>query len=193
MDGKPYQAAKFAHELRAQLFKEHLGLIPSETHDFSYDDVPVKPEDIDSISPNSKDISVIGVLNNRVPSPATFYRSPDHETTDSDDLVMDPLVDDFYQDLWLRTASNNTKVFRDVFRCTPDDTVTTLEEYRNFVDGKAMPGHVAHLDTRQADEVHSKLCEVRGHLVKFPTEFLKHENLVGSILKEAVVPMEIFT
>jgi len=193
MNGKPYQAAKFAYDLRAQLFKEHLGLIPSETHEFSYDKVPVTPEDIDSLNPNAKDISVIGVLNNRVPSSATFYRSPDYETTESDDLVMDPLADEFYLNLWLKTAATNTEIFRDVFRCTPDDTVSTLEEYRSFVDSKTMPGHVAHIDTRQTGEVHSKLSKVRGHLVEFPTEFLKQENLVGSVLKEAVVPMEIFT
>jgi hypothetical protein len=35
---------------------------------------------------------------------------------------MDPLHDEFYYDIWDRTAKKNTLVYRDVFHCVPDDT-----------------------------------------------------------------------
>lgn len=44
----------------------------------------------------------------------------------------DPLDDDFYHDIWLATAERNTKLFREVFRCQPDDEVTTWREYKDF-------------------------------------------------------------
>jgi hypothetical protein len=39
-----------------------------------------------------------------------------------DIIVMDPLHDEFYYDIWDRTAKKNTLVYRDVFHCVPDDT-----------------------------------------------------------------------
>jgi hypothetical protein len=39
-----------------------------------------------------------------------------------DVVVMDPLHDEFYYDIWDKTAEKNTLVYRDVFRCIPDDT-----------------------------------------------------------------------
>lgn len=39
-----------------------------------------------------------------------------------DVVVMDPLHDEFYYDIWNKTAEKNTLVYRDVFRCVPDDT-----------------------------------------------------------------------
>ena len=39
-----------------------------------------------------------------------------------DVVVMDPLHDEFYHDIWNKTAEKNTLVYRDVFRCVPDDT-----------------------------------------------------------------------
>lgn len=78
------------------------------------------------------------------------------------------------------------------FVCFPT-LVTTFDEYRNFVpDPKVLTGHVADPDM-PASAIQQKLDLVKGHLVVFPTEFLMKENLIGSVLKEAVVPMEIFT
>lgn len=42
----------------------------------------------------------------------------------------DPLDDDFYEDLWYETAYRNTKIFRMVFHCQPDDRVSTWKEYK---------------------------------------------------------------
>jgi hypothetical protein len=75
-----------------QLFKEHLGLL-----NCGQSENGLERED---------SIGVDG------------YRNMKQE----DVVVMDPLHDEFYYDIWNKTAENNTLIYRDVFRCVPDDT-----------------------------------------------------------------------
>jgi len=49
------------------------------------------------------------------------------------DCMKDPLNDAFFQDTWHTVAENNTKLFRQVFRCMPDNQVTNWKEYEAFV------------------------------------------------------------
>ncbi|KAH8602252.1 hypothetical protein B0O99DRAFT_135548 [Bisporella sp. PMI_857] len=48
------------------------------------------------------------------------------------DCMRDPLNDDF-EDTWLRVAENNTKIFRLVFRCNPDNEVQNWKQYQAYV------------------------------------------------------------
>ncbi|KAF2138543.1 uncharacterized protein K452DRAFT_87979 [Aplosporella prunicola CBS 121167] len=48
------------------------------------------------------------------------------------DCMIDPLNDSFYIDTWQAVAENNTKLFRSVFRCMPDNEVRTWKEYREY-------------------------------------------------------------
>ena len=48
------------------------------------------------------------------------------------DCMRDPLNDSFFEDTWRLLAENNTKIFRRVFRCSPDSEVTSWHEYREF-------------------------------------------------------------
>ncbi|CAO1625909.1 unnamed protein product [Sympodiomycopsis kandeliae] len=45
----------------------------------------------------------------------------------------DPLSDAFYKDMWLASAIHNTQIYRKVFRCVPDDSVTNWPEYKAFM------------------------------------------------------------
>ncbi|KAF9378152.1 hypothetical protein CPC16_011439 [Podila verticillata] len=109
-------------------------------------------------------------------------------------IVMDPLHDDFYEGWWKRVAVTNTGIFREVFRCVPDNTVETWDEYKAFVPNpkKVIQGHVA-MPGATAEVVTAKLQGVTGHLVEFPIRFLQKENLMGGVVEGTVVPMEIFT
>ncbi|KAI8361792.1 hypothetical protein EDC96DRAFT_512537 [Choanephora cucurbitarum] len=151
MDGKEYKAAKFAHTLRMQLFKEHLGLLD---HDW------------DSLLDETVDLKEAKVL--------------------------DPLY--CHQGLWNTTARNNTLIYRDLFRCVPDDTVHTFEQHRRFLpDPNKVPhGHVANPELHGRD-IRQRLEKIRGHLVQFPFDYLKDENMLGSLIRETVTPMIIFT
>lgn len=112
----------------------------------------------------------------------------------ADQIVMDPLHDDFYERWWKPVARKNTEIFREVFHCVPDQTVETWDDYRAFIPDtkKVMTGHVAMPDAT-VENVTERLQGITGHLVEFPTKFLSKENLLGSIVEEAVTPMEIFT
>lgn len=46
----------------------------------------------------------------------------------------DPLDRRFWDDMWVATAVHNTQIFRKVFRCTPDDLVTTWAQYTEFAN-----------------------------------------------------------
>ena len=45
-----------------------------------------------------------------------------HDKQHQDSLVMDPVHDGFYYNVWTKTAKDNTEIYRRVFRCVPDDT-----------------------------------------------------------------------
>ncbi|KAG9245280.1 phospholipase-like protein D1 [Calycina marina] len=47
------------------------------------------------------------------------------------DCMRDPLNDDF-EDTWHRVADNNTKIFRRVFRCNPDNEVQNWKQYQVY-------------------------------------------------------------
>ncbi|KAI8990852.1 hypothetical protein BDF20DRAFT_908690 [Mycotypha africana] len=150
MNGEPYQASRFAATLRRQLWKEHLGLLDEE--------------ELDTVTP--------AMLPLPVPS-------PDYTQTKEDFWVMDPL-DDETLNRWNNTAATNTKAFREVFHCVPDDTITTWDEYHKFYPPteKIELGHV--FDPNMSlQEVRQKLSVVHGHLVEFPTKFLSCEDLQG--------------
>ncbi|KAF9576193.1 hypothetical protein EC968_010316 [Mortierella alpina] len=236
MNGEPYQAGKMAHALRADLFKEHLGLLPHVEHDV-VTKASVLPVDLDaphkdpeqarleliqkalnqSESQDSQERPHQGhrynegtgrlevFIPNEEETKATDAWQSSHEQRDAkkavaDDpeaanaIVMDPLHDDFYESWWKRVARTNTGIFREVFRCVPDDTVETWDEYRSFVPNpkKILTGHVA-MEGATVEGVRERLQKVTGHLVEFPTRFLMHENLLGGAVEGAVVPMEIFT
>jgi phospholipase D1/2 len=50
----------------------------------------------------------------------------------TEDCMTDPLSDDFYRDVWNQVAENNTKIYRQVFRCMPDSEVLDWKAYEKF-------------------------------------------------------------
>lgn len=48
------------------------------------------------------------------------------------DCMRDPLNDSFFLDTWHAVAENNTKLFRQVFRCMPDSEVKSWKEYKEY-------------------------------------------------------------
>ncbi|KAJ2806106.1 hypothetical protein H4R20_001816 [Coemansia guatemalensis] len=170
MDGRPYQAAKFAHSLRVQLCQEHCGLLET------FDQMRYVNEAFAGAPPMDTSRSEAELL----------------EMKRARKTVEDPLADAFW-DMWWDTASNNARIFREVFRCVPDDTVETFDQYKKFIPGHNVPyGHA--LPDRSTAETLQMLKGVRGHLVPQPLNFLKYENLGAKLGdKEILVPIEVFT
>lgn len=50
------------------------------------------------------------------------------------DCMRDPLDPDFYDNVWTRIAENNTKIFRQVFHCMPDNEVLDWSQYKEFIN-----------------------------------------------------------
>ncbi|KAI4191775.1 MAG: hypothetical protein LQ348_003427 [Seirophora lacunosa] len=48
------------------------------------------------------------------------------------DCMRDPLNDVFFLDTWHAVAENNAKLYRNVFRCMPDNEVKTWKEYKEY-------------------------------------------------------------
>lgn len=48
------------------------------------------------------------------------------------DCMRDPLNDSFFLDTWHTVAENNTRLFRQVFRCMPDNDVKSWKEYKEY-------------------------------------------------------------
>jgi phospholipase D1/2 len=69
-----------------------------------------------------------------IPAPKAFNPlAADIKPTPVDkDCMRDPLNDSFFEDTWRQIAENNTKIYRRVFRCNPDNEVTNWHEYTEF-------------------------------------------------------------
>ncbi|KZF19074.1 phospholipase D [Xylona heveae TC161] len=48
------------------------------------------------------------------------------------DCMRDPLNDSFFLDTWHAVAENNTRLYRTVFRCMPDNEVKSWKEYKEY-------------------------------------------------------------
>ncbi|KTW28142.1 hypothetical protein T552_02001 [Pneumocystis carinii B80] len=47
-------------------------------------------------------------------------------------IFSDPLADSFFEDIWDKIAQRNTEIYRQVFRCMPDNKVRTWKEYYRY-------------------------------------------------------------
>ena len=97
-----------------------------------------------------------------------------------EELLRDPLSDKFIS-AWQTTAENNTALYRHIFRCYPDNEITSLDKLHNFEKQAKL------------EEYFNLKDGFSGLLVKFPLEFLADENLKISIFnKEYLLPEENF-
>jgi hypothetical protein len=117
-----------------------------------------------------------------------------HPAKRHDAAALDPLSDQFYEKIWLKRATTNTMIYRQLFRCVPDDTVHTYDQHRKFMPdaSRVKAGHVADPSLTE-EEICDQLNQIRGHLVLFPKDYLKDENLLQGTIIDTVTPLIIFT
>ncbi|KAK6530788.1 Phospholipase D1 [Arthrobotrys megalospora] len=91
---------------------------------------PLPPtSDIDIGGPAAPRLSQ-GTLPSLKPS-HPLYSEIKQPHVDADHFV-DPLNDSFYLDTWHKIAVNNTRIFREVFRCMPDNEVKSWAQYKEY-------------------------------------------------------------
>jgi len=147
MDGRPYRAARFAATLRRKLFREHLGLIPSQPCSDRHQEVTSFMR----------------------PAP---YPNEDETGTEWDEMVVDPLKDETMA-LWTETAKKNRDIFTEVFRPVPTNYIRDWNAWDNYVP-KGKFGHV--VPGIDIQTVKQRLSQVRGALVECPLDFLIDNN-----------------
>lgn len=91
--------------------------------------------------------------------------------------------------LWNSVARCNTEAFRELFRCKPDDAVTTFESARAWEAGASSRSRAPHESMEELQR------RVRGHLVEFPLRYLENERLSPKWSEPAglIVPMQLVT
>lgn len=148
MNGKPFQAGYHAATLRRHLWREHLGLIEAQELNATKDPNAQPPTDC----PND------------VGSGEEF------------EFVADPLNEILWE-LWTSQATNNTEIYRQLFRADPDDHIKSFEDYDGFVPKKTIKQGHLHDNFMPAEEVRKKLDQIRGHLVWMPLDFLRDAEM----------------
>jgi len=169
VDGKPYKVGKLVHKLRMDLMKEHLGLtLETQMPALAYLSPEVKPPVMPDVQKSIEGNAEIA--------------------------LRDPVSDAFWK-LWDGTAKKNTLIYRKLFRVVPDDTVTTFAELKAFRPdkNKIYAGHLAD-QSRPMDQIMKDLFSIQGHLVTFPLDFCKNEQLKATKWSaESVTPEDVFT
>lgn len=197
-----------------QLWKEHLGLLNFEdwsklletnSDESQVETLNITPNHHHSYPSltrsqnNALDIKTIEAdgpvkMLDRASRTYSFYDTfkKHHHPQRHDAAALDPLSDHTYNNIWHKQAADNTLLYRQLFRCVPDDTVHTYAQHRKFVPDKVRPNHIADPDMTEP-QITEQLSQIRGHLVLFPKDYLKDENLLAGTIIDTMTPMIIFT
>lgn len=83
--------------------------------------------------PNTSDADIGGPINmESYPSPP--LPMPISAPKIAPDMFQDPINDSFYLDVWTQVARNNTEIYRQVFRCQPDNEIRTWQAYKECME-----------------------------------------------------------
>ena len=63
------------------------------------------------------------------------------------------------------TAKNNTKIYRKVFGCVPDDKITVVNDITKLSSAAKLL------------QYHDLKNQIKGHAVEYPLKFFKDEDL----------------
>ncbi|EXJ59862.1 hypothetical protein A1O7_04009 [Cladophialophora yegresii CBS 114405] len=119
------------------------------------------------------------------------------------DCMSDPVHDAFFFDTWHTVAENNTKIYRSVFRCMPDNQVRNWEDYHQYLayeqrfnqlQGNDMPTEQKVTDPSRGGEVSSgppgvgaryPVPEIKA-VAHVPSDIEKRTNELKGKLKHAL-------
>lgn len=72
----------------------------------------------------------------------------------------------------MKRASRNTEIYREIFRCEPDNTQVNFSAIKK--DRKYMKNLPAEELLKKYNELKD---EIKGHFVEYPTEYLSKQSL----------------
>ncbi|KAF9586711.1 Phospholipase D1 [Lunasporangiospora selenospora] len=124
MNGVPYKVSRFAHTLRMNLMMEHLGLSPMGHSKHHHSPSYTGSTDSQANRHGS---------HRQSPSQCCSVAECDGPAPPFNELdFVDPVHPAFYEDIWKHYANANTLIFREKFKCIPDNTVRNWADYKEF-------------------------------------------------------------
>ena len=104
-----------------------------------------------------------------------------------DKILDDPLNDDLWVNM-ISKAKINTQIYSDIFDCYPDN------KFNNFAKLKKRRKFKSKEDIEQLKkDYQNKSIGISGHIVEYPIDFLKDEELdIDFFSKENLVPERNF-
>nr|CAG4715035.1 unnamed protein product [Naegleria fowleri] len=139
MNGKSYKSGKFAHSLRIRCWREHLGLLPSqnekEDEELSDEELQRKISESEHEVVNddeSDDANIFNLKNLNINKNKTWKKWQRQRLENKMKKLIrnDPICEETFKGVWLKTAKHNTDIYEAVF---PDTLISnkfsTLDEY----------------------------------------------------------------
>ncbi|WFD19332.1 phospholipase D [Malassezia caprae] len=172
MAGAPYDVGRFPHTLRMRLMREHLGV------------------DVDAVDRALRE--------GRPYEEPSADAWPDQRPRITADSMLDPVTG---YDVWAAAASYNTKLYRQVFQCMPDDTVTTWAAYKTataYSDKLARSTYDAtQADVFSTDAVDAMVAQLQtlcGYVIELPLHFLERDAGAGNFMfpMDHIQPIIVF-
>ncbi|RNA10079.1 phospholipase D2 isoform X1 [Brachionus plicatilis] len=160
MNKKECGVGKFCSSLRHRLFKEFLG----------------------ELGCNSEPNFEPG-LANMLPRRKSFRDKIPSESID----ISDPCSDEFYKQVMLKYAAQNTRIYDLVFKTIPCDYVSNFQQLKEYQKQSC-------LNQKNQTEAKLELSKIKGYIVLYPYRFLCFEDLTPQLgTKEKLVPSSLFT
>ena len=124
MNGRPYNASKFAATLRRRLYRGTTERTPSGNP------LTLNLEHLGLLEPQQCDHKIRGATSFMKPAP---HPIEDESRLEEDRVVADPLADETIL-LWESTAKKNREVFTELFRPVPTNLVRSKSAYKVSYD-----------------------------------------------------------
>ncbi|XP_011180808.1 phospholipase D2 isoform X2 [Zeugodacus cucurbitae] len=101
--------------------------------------------------------------------------------------VTDPVIDQFWNGMWRRTATRNTELYEEVFKCLPTDKVKSYADLRKYQEEPP-------LSKSDPEMAMKRVANIQGFLVNLPLDFLNKEVLTPpGTSKEGLIPTAVWT
>lgn len=175
LDKIPCKVGKFTSTLRKRLFREFLGELDADS--------PVSCSFNDSESNLS---AADENLMSNFPHMKTAHNcySPNSKSSLS---LIDPCSDEFYKQVLLKYAAQNTRIYDLVFKVLPCDYVSNFEQLKEYQKSKC-------LNQTDTSKANSELNKIKGFIVLYPSQFLSKQDLTPPLgTKENLLPKSLWT
>ena len=179
LNKKECMVGRFSSTLRRRLFKEFLGEFSNNsTLTCSLDELT---DEATHLERKLSDTVLINFKNTN-----QIQQTPAQLSANHLDLT-DPCSDEFYKQVLLKYAAQNTRIYDLVFKVIPCDYVSTFEQLKDY-------NKLLGLNRTDVDKAKHELNKIKGYIVLYPNRFLRQQDLTPPLgTKEKLMPAKLWT